>query len=262
MSNCRAKNSLDEDESSEERIAKAKRHDIELPPSADVDINLAEKLDSMLSISSTRKPRFLTNRPKSSTKNESQSSSKIELNVPENGQLKARCLTKEELKKRLLKNYETLVPDLDPKRPNVRVVKILSATEALKMGKAQAKKQLERQLQLNSVSGNRNARANGLKEFRFNDGYEMSMDGDKKEQKNDKNVPSKVKDKPKIIAEPSSSSSPSEQKSKSVRFDDHVSYHIADQEEGEEEQQMIPSMSDPYFFICDEDLIIEDEDIS
>lgn len=256
MSDCRAKNSLDEGELSEERKVKAKRHDIELPPSAVVDVNLAEKLDSILSVSSTRKPRFLTNKPKSTTKNESQSSSKIESKSPEHGQLKARCLTVKELEQRILKNYETLVPHLDPKRSKVKVVKILSATEALEMGKAQAKKQLERQLHLNSVSGNQNARVNGLKEFRFNDGYEMSMNGDKQDQRNDESVTSKIRDKPKIHLESSS-----EQKSKSVRFDDHVTYHTDD--EDDDEEQLTPFQKDPYYFMYGgEGLVIEDEDIS
>lgn len=258
----RTKIALDEDEGCDERRrSKAKRHEIELPDSADVDINLANKLDQILNVSSKQTPRFFTNKPRAAAENGSSGRTKIEPVNIVNGRLKARCLTREELRQRLIKKYDTLVPELDPKRPNVRVVQVLSATEAVELGKIQARKQLERQLELNSVSGNQNAHANGLKGFRFNDGYEMPMNNDRTDHKNT-SIRTKIKDKLKI------KSSSSKQNSKTVRFDDNVSHRthdkrIEDQEEEADEKhdksnRPTPSVDDE----DDDDNYIEGEDAS
>lgn len=175
MAECRSKQTRPYEDLEEEKFLKAKRHDIE-PPMADVDIRLAEKLDNILKISDTRKPKFFTNKPKTNVtsfnareliKNSSPK------NSPQSDKIKLRNLSKEELKERLLKKYDTLVPELDPKRPTVNVVKVLTASQSIELAKSQARKQLDRQLELNSVSGNQQAFKKGLDSFRFNDGYEM-----------------------------------------------------------------------------------------
>lgn len=168
----------DDDEADEgARSVKAKRHDFNIP-SAEVDINLAEKLDKLLSIGSChRKPKFLTNR----TKNNSETTSDIIKNVlppkldPTSSQadnpIKLRNLSKEKLKERLVK-YDSLLPELDPKRPSVKLIKVLTIKESLELGQREAKRQLEQQMQLNSVSGNRAAqKSKNLSEFKFQDGY-------------------------------------------------------------------------------------------
>lgn len=148
-----------------ERPPKAKRHDIELPV-ADVDIKLADKLDNLLRIRNTRKPKFSLNKPKGNSPNSDRGLDQIKL--------QSKNLTREDLRERLLKKYDTLVPELDPKRPQVKLVKILSAKESIELGKEQAKKQLQHQLELSSISGNRLAHANGIpSSFKIYDGYEM-----------------------------------------------------------------------------------------
>lgn len=254
--NNRTKNSLDEDGECDVRKAKAKRHDIELPSSADVDISLANKLDNILNVSGTTKPRFFTNKPKTSSENSS-SFTKVESVNIGNGRLKARCLSKEELRQRLIKNYDTLVPELDPERPTVRVVKVLSTTEAIELGKIQAKKQLVQQLELNSVSGNQNAHANGLVGFRFNDGYEMSMNSDRPDQKNVTTLRSKIKNKLKI--------KPSKQFPKTVRFDDNGSdrTHVKRIEDLEEEADYKHEKSNRITHpsnVDDDDSFVQNED--
>lgn len=162
---------LRDDEVENERCIKAKRHDIDINPTADVDTKLAEKLDSLLRINVPHKSRFKTNKPRS---DESRSVSNRIVGGEETT-LKHRNLTKKELKERLVKKYDTLVPELDPRRTEVKVVEILSANESIELGKEQARKQLQRELEISSVSGNRSAYKTGLKAFRFNDGYESTM---------------------------------------------------------------------------------------
>lgn len=162
---------LRDDEVENERCIKAKRHDIDISPTADVDAKLAEKLDSLLRIHVPHKSRFKTNKPRS---DESPSVSN-KIVIGEKNTLKHRDLTKEELRERLLKKYDTLVPELDPKRTKVKVVEILSANESIELGREQARKQLQRELEIGSVSGNRSAYKTGLKAFKFNDGYGSTM---------------------------------------------------------------------------------------
>lgn len=161
----------------DERATKAKRHDIEVPV-AEVDIKLAEKLDNILKVSDTRKPRFFMNKPKATSTNKVNCSTELaDINTGDSNddkiRLKHKDFTKEQLRQRLSEKYETLVPELDSKRPTVKLVKILSATESLELGKKEAKKQLEHQLELNSVRGNQQARRDGIGSFRFHDGYEL-----------------------------------------------------------------------------------------
>lgn len=161
----------DEDDGDQnERSAKAKRFDFELPM-ADVDIKLAEKLDNILKISSNTRPKFLTNKTKPRTQESACNTTNIVRENINPSKLKPRNLTKEELNERVLKKYDTLVPKEDPRRPKM-AVKFLSTTESIELGRVEAKRQLERQLELNSISGNQAAIKNGLKGFRFRDGYE------------------------------------------------------------------------------------------
>lgn len=227
MSDSRGKVLYDE-EPTEERKTKIKRHDIEVP-TAEVDINLANKLDSILNIGGAPKPRFLTNKPKSSSENGSIDTIKLESDNLKNEKLKSRGLTKEELRKRLLSRYDTLVPDLDLKRPNVRVVKVLSATESIELGKIQAKKQIERQLLLASVSGNQKTQALGLKAFRFKDG-----DNQVEHQIQTTGIRSKIKDR----------SKESKTGTKCVKFDDNVSHRTFERRIEETEDTMSDSSDD------------------
>lgn len=151
----------------ERRSAKVTRTELELP-TAEVDIKLAEKLDSLLKLDGPSNPKFLTNR--------------VNIHVRENGtkpapevSLKRRELTKDEIRERVARRYATLVPELDASRPKVRVVKVLSTRESIQLGKDQAQKQLERQLELNSVSGNQNAQRGTAKQFQFKDGFEHAL---------------------------------------------------------------------------------------
>lgn len=155
----------------EERSSKAKRHDVEVPM-AEVDIKLAAKLDNLLKISNS-KPRFLTNKTKESCPNTTETSATSKREQSRTGPtLKSRNLTKDELQERLIQKYDTLVPELDPGRHKIKVVKILTASESIELGKDQARKQMERQLELSSVFGNQQAHKSGFKSFKFNDGYE------------------------------------------------------------------------------------------
>lgn len=167
------------------KLLKAKRHDIELPSMAEVDIRLAEKLDSLLSLGSNKeeKPRFFLNKLRSTS---SDTSSQLEDNnvskekiLPLIGaqkslssEFKPRNLSSDQLKERLLKKYDTLVPELRPDSTNVKPVKILSAKESIELARDQARKQLERQMELGSIYGNQLAHDKGTGSFRFNDGYD------------------------------------------------------------------------------------------
>lgn len=163
----------EDDEESASRSAKAKRVDIEAPI-ADVDIKLAEKLDNLLKISSNAKPKFLTNKTKSDHHkacNTTEANTVVRETIIYE-KLKPRNLTKEELTERILKKYDTLVSENDPRRSKENV-KFLSTSESIELGRDQARRQTERQLRLNSISGNQAASRDGLKGFKFNDGYEM-----------------------------------------------------------------------------------------
>lgn len=155
------------------RATKAKRHDLEPPPMEDVDIKLAQKLDSILKVSETRKPKFFMNRTRTNADVRVDEPTSAHTGNEHHSKLRPRNLSKEELKERLLRKYETLVPELDPQRPKVNLIKIISAGESIELAKNQAKRQLERQFELNSVSKNQEAFIKGLSSFRFNDGYEM-----------------------------------------------------------------------------------------
>lgn len=151
----------------ESRFPKVKRHDIELPI-AEVDIKLAEKLDSILRLGELRKPRFFTNRAKSSDKKATeQTIFAVAASETTGKQLQRRNLSKKELEERLSGRYDTLAPELDKNRHKVKVVKVLSATESMKLAENEAKKQLNRDLQMNSVSGNRSAILKGKGAFEF-----------------------------------------------------------------------------------------------
>lgn len=165
-----AKKSI-EDDHPECRPSKAKRHDLEPPPTDDVDTKLAERLDNILKVSETRKPKFFMNKPRVGPDTKS-NHLVVNDNINQSRKLTKRNLSKSELNERLIKRYETLVPELDPQRPKVNVVKVLSVTESLEMAKSQAKRQLDRQLELNSVAKNQQAHQHGLGSFRFSDGYE------------------------------------------------------------------------------------------
>ena len=173
-----------------EKLVKAKRHDVQLPDVASVDHKLAEKLDSLLSLGSdtkaqrAAKPKFFLHKLRSSSNDDTAQSSDNDISkekiLPIIGhddpasKMKPRNLTKEELRERLLKKYDTLVPELDPNRPkDIKVVKILTSKESIELAKEQAKKQLERQIHLSSVYENQQAHSTGLASFRFNDGYEL-----------------------------------------------------------------------------------------
>lgn len=150
-----------------QRSCKVKRVEPDVPI-AEVDIKLAEKLDSILKLDGPSKPKFLTNKPKTADKVQVS-----ELHKGSEPSLMRRNLTREEIKERVTRKYDTLVPELDPNRPRVRVVKILSARESIELGKDQAHKQMERQLELNSVSGNQSAQKSLFERFRFKDGCEV-----------------------------------------------------------------------------------------
>lgn len=143
---------------------------------AEADTRLAEKLDECLKISDARRARFFMNKPKCDTHKDKNRISPAVGNLNETGKLKPKNLTKEELRERLLKKYGSLVPELDPKRPSVKLV-VLSATESLEMAKTEARKQLDDQLKLSSVSGSQRAQKDGLDSFKFKDGYEMPPKG-------------------------------------------------------------------------------------
>lgn len=155
----------DNDEEPVSRTTKAKKVNFELP-SADVDLKLAEKLDSILKISNNTKPKFYSNKSKQGAQE------KCSTNITSNQHLKPRNLSKEELHERVLKKYDTLVSEKDTDLPKKKII-FLSTTESVEVGKDQARKQLERQLELNSVSGNQAATKYGIQGFKFNDGYEM-----------------------------------------------------------------------------------------
>lgn len=174
MTELRAKLPREDEINEDDRCAKIKRHDIDIAPTADVDNKLAEKLDSLLKINISNKRRFKTNKPRSDRGDESRTVSDAVVDGQQST-LKQRNLTKEELRERLVKKYDTLVPELDPKRTSVRVVEVLSANESIELGKDQARKQLHREMELNSVSGNQLAYKKGLQSFKFNDGYELTM---------------------------------------------------------------------------------------
>lgn len=168
-----------DDEDKEERITKAKRHDLE-PPMAAVDIKLAEKLDNILKLGGTRKPKFFTNKLQTARTSNLENSpiekhSTKDTCITNNHKIEPRNLSPDELKERLLKKYDTLVPELDPKRPKVRLIKILSASESIELAKSQARKQMEQQMELNSVAGNQQAYISGTGSFIFRDGYEMPV---------------------------------------------------------------------------------------
>lgn len=158
------------------RASKVKKRDVELPM-AEADLRLAEKLDSCLRIGDARRTRFSTNKPRVATKpsvaDDKQAISSDGTDRLVMGSIKRRNLTRDELRERLASRYDTLVPELDPKRTSVKLVKVLSARESVEMGKEQAKKQLIDQMELNSISGNQRAFVDGIDSFRFNDGYEM-----------------------------------------------------------------------------------------
>lgn len=166
----------EEEDEKEKKYTKAKRHGVEVSI-ADVDIKLAEKLDNVLKVSfNSRKPKFLTNKLKD--KND-MSTSLHKSNEEQQAKLIQKDFTKEQLKQRLLTKYETLVPELDPNRARVRLVKILSASESIELGKDQARKQMERQLELSSISKNQEAFKNQYRKFKFNDGYEQPSTNNK-----------------------------------------------------------------------------------
>lgn len=212
----------------EDRFTKAKRHDVELPV-ADSDIKLAQKLDSILKLGKSRKPRFYTYKPRDSGQNQNASVTghlAQEANTPERI-MQRRNLTKQELEERLAKHYDTLIPELDKNRPVVRVVKILSATESMKLAENVAKKQLARELELSSVSGNRLAHEKGIGAFRFEE------DCDEPSKKKDM-IDAKEKEKspppPKIntsSATQEESMKPAQCRKKTVRFS-----NVEDQSDG------------------------------
>lgn len=211
---------LHDDEVESERCPKIKRHDIDVTPTAEVDTRLAEKLDSLLSISNPHKSRFRTNKPRS-PRNDTARATLDTTIIEEQASLKQRNLTKDQLRDRLIKRYDTLVPELDPNRTKIKVVEILSANESIKLGRDQARKQLQRELEINSVSGNQSAYKTGLRGFKFNDGYELTM----------KNFATKNINRNEFSASPLSSvlkdkrkgSSTKSKVSKSVGFSDNVS---------------------------------------
>jgi len=168
MQDNRLKITREEEEKPEsERCTKAKRYDFEVATS-DFDLKLAQKLDSMLNINSN-KPRFLMNKPKAKP------TCRPDDIVKENashGKMKQRNLTKEEMRQRLVRNHDTLVPELDSKRLQVKVVKVMSAVESMELGKVQARKQIERELELNSISGNQQAYRNKFGLSKSNDGHQ------------------------------------------------------------------------------------------
>lgn len=157
------------------RVTKARRADIEIPVE-EVDIRLADKLDSLLRISDTKKPKYFLNKPKqqgnSRLAEQTKKSDTNSLPVLEMCKLKPKNLSKEELRERLLKKYDTLVPELAPRTHLVTQMRILTTKESLDLARDQSKKQLERQMALNSVSGNRNALINGIDTFRMDDDNE------------------------------------------------------------------------------------------
>lgn len=157
-------------EEKNDRLTKARRHDVDLPTTADADIKLAEKLDCLLKIGTNNKRRYHTNKPLEKTNH---------LATANGSGLKPRNLTKLEVKERIAKKYsDNLAPELDPQRSSVKVVKVLSASESIELAKSQARKQLERQLELSSISKNQLAQKTGLDTFKFNDGYEMPFQND------------------------------------------------------------------------------------
>lgn len=169
----------DENGDDEQRFAKAKRHDI-VPTDAEVDLKLAQKLDDILKLGTTRKPRFHTNRARQKVSDGSANGGggddddgAVIKSKP--AKSKNKNLSKKELRDRLLQKYDTLVPELDPKRPNVKVVKVLSAGDSVDLAKAHAQKQIENQLKLGSVAGNQKAHLEGIDSF--HEAFEMSTEG-------------------------------------------------------------------------------------
>lgn len=158
-----------EDQIEENRSSKVKRHEFDLPPSELVDVNLANKLDSILRLQDklNSKPKFVPNKTRQELRptNFSGEPDKISLRRD------LACTCKEEL----FKKYDTLTPELDPKRPNVKMMKLLSINESLKLARDEAEKQMDREMYLNTVSGNLCAQKKKAKKFVFNDGYEMPL---------------------------------------------------------------------------------------
>lgn len=150
------------------KASKVNKHDLDLP-TAEADIKLAEKLDSCLKLSEAR---FFTNKPKASPSIKDKLIS-LKIKSTDHSKMREKEKTKEQIAKRLISKYDSLVPELDPLRTKIKVVKVLSAKESLEMAKEQAKKQLVDQMELNSISGNQRAHVCGLDTFKFNDGYEM-----------------------------------------------------------------------------------------
>lgn len=240
-----------------------KRHDVE-PPMAEVDIKLAEKLDRCLNISATRKPRFFMNKPKGATAK----SPTDKLKDLDTGSLKPRNLTPEEIKQRVAKHYDTLAPELDPKRTKVKLVKVLSAKESLELGKDEARRQLNDQLKLSSVGGNRTALVNGTDSFKFNDGYETqskhfyskrfdvfrigkTLDkpskGDERKQATDKEEAGEQSE-----GTEAAQRKPQTKSSKSVKFADPIGANEADED----------VMPNPYDFFApdeDDDILTDDD---
>lgn len=236
MENGKAKQFRDEgllgrnEDSGERRVTKAKRHELELPV-ADVDVKLAEKLDNILKLGDNVGRRFLTNRTR--TRDVSDRTKVIDNSIKESDSgsrgLTPRNLTKDELKERLKSKYDTLVPELDSRRQTLKNFKVLSTRESIQLAKVQAKKQLERQLELSSVSGNHLAHKRGLSSFRFNDGYE---------------IPSKSfevnphKSAGKGILSFKSRAQHAESGSKTVKFASNSSHYMKDEETSEDDDDL------------------------
>lgn len=159
----------DDEDPTTERVSKVTKTDMVQPPSLLMDRLLAEKLDKLRLNRSKEKIKFVPNRPRQRYAESSKQGIKKEAL----GRLGAR--PRDSIIDRLNSKYDTLVPELSRSKPTVKLINIVSTKESMELASAQAKKQMERQLELNSVSGNRQIKQNKaiLKKFQFNDGYEM-----------------------------------------------------------------------------------------
>lgn len=132
------------------RLTKVNRIELDAPI-ADIDLRLAEKLDRILKIGGPNKSKFFINKPKERI------GETVELSTDK---LKRRNFSKEELKERVARRYDTLVDSSGWHKP--RVVKVLTASESVELGRDQAIKQIEREMEMNSVSGNISVQRNLL----------------------------------------------------------------------------------------------------
>lgn len=154
MTNKKKYEEFEETKSNDAQYSKVTRRDVDIPEAELADLKLAEKLDSVLKLKETSKPKFvpnkLNNKPPFSYGKEHQTTvlKKEEKATPDKNE------SVDERLRRFCKRYETLAPELDPKRDTVRVVKVLSNAESISMARVQAKKEYERDLYLNSVMGN------------------------------------------------------------------------------------------------------------